>query len=243
MEHWQDQGIVLSVRTHGEGGAVASLLTENHGRHAGFVHGGHASARLRAALQPGAMARVEWQARDTGNLGQYTLEDARGLDPAWLEDSARLAALQSICAILDRAVPEREAHPALFAGTAAMLDMLGDPQDIWGAGMILWELSVLRELGHGLDLSRCAVTGTSEDLAYVSPKTGRAVSEAAAGPYRDRLLKLPVFLRGQGGELTNDEILTGLKLTGYFLEHRLFEHTTHALPEPRLRLPGYFTVA
>lgn len=240
MEHWQDNGIVLGVRAHGEGGAVVTLLTESHGRHAGYVHGGHSSARLRASLQPGSIVVADWNARTEGQLGSFTIEDTQGINTAWLDDAAALAALQSICITLERALPEREAHPALYAGTAAILGMLGAERELWGAALVFWELSLLRELGFGLDLSKCAVTDKTENLVYVSPKSGRAVSLEAAGPYKEKLLPLPAFLRGEGG-IEASEILAGLKLAGYFLEHRLYAHTTHALPEPRQRLQEFFT--
>ncbi|MBU6235877.1 MAG: DNA repair protein RecO [Alphaproteobacteria bacterium] len=239
MEQFQDNGIVLAARPHGEGAAVVTLLTEKLGRHAGYVHGGMSSTRLRAQLQPGALLTVGWNARTEGQLGSYTVEDASGPNPATLDDAAALAALQSVCTTLERALPERESHPALFAGTLALLDMLGHDREIWGAALVFWELSLLRELGFGLDLSKCAVTGTTENLVYVSPKSGRAVSLEAAGPYKEKLLPLPAFLRGEGG-VDAAEIVSGLKLSGYFLEHRLYAHTTHALPEPRQRLPEFF---
>jgi len=239
MERWNDTGIVIAVRPHGEGGAVVTLLTENHGRHAGYVHGGHSSARLRAGLQPGATVDVEWNARSHDQLGSFSIEEARGGSPAWLDDAASLAALQAVCSILDKVLPERELHPALYAGTAAFLDVLGHDRDIWGATLVLWELAVLRELGFGLDLSKCVVTGVTDDLHYVSPKSGGAVSLEAAGPYKDKLFPLPAFLRGGEGVCTAD-VLAGLKLSGRFLEHRLFAHTSHTLPEARLRLLSFF---
>ncbi len=239
MERWDDQGIMLAVRPHGEGGAVATLLTERHGRHAGYVHGGATSQRLRAGLQPGTLVQVEWQAQTVEQLGYYAVQDAQHLNTAWLDDPAALCALQSACALVERCVPEREPHPRLFAGTAAFLELLGHDRDIWGAALVFWELALLREMGFGLDLSRCVVTGATENLHYVSPKSGGAVSDAGAGEYRDRLLKLPAFLRGEGHAGAED-IAAGLKLSGYFIEHRLFAHTTHALPDARARLPDFF---
>lgn len=240
MERWNDEAIVLGARGHGEGAVVATLLTQNRGKHAGYVHGGGSSQRLRAALQPGTYAQVEWNARDTQQLGAFSIEDSQAVNTAWLDDAAALAALQSVCALIERAVPEREPHPGLFAGTKAILDLLGGERVVWGAALVLWELSLLREMGFALDLSRCVVTGENENLNYVSPKSGGAVSAAAAGPYKERLLILPPFLRGERS-FEEKDVLDGLKLTGHFIEHRLFAHTTHALPEARQRLPGYFT--
>jgi DNA repair protein RecO (recombination protein O) len=241
MERWNDQGIVLGVRGHGEGGAVATLLTERHGKYAGYVHGGHSSQRLRAQLQPGTLAQVEWSAQTIEQLGTFSIEDSQSVNPAFLDDAAALCALQSVCALTDRSVPERESHPALFAGTSAFLGVLGYGRNVWGAALVFWELALLREMGFGLDLSKCVATGETEDLHYVSPKSGGAVSEGAAGQYKDRLLPLPGFLRGEG-QASEADILAGLKLSGHFIEHRLFAQTTHILPEARQRLIEFFDI-
>lgn len=241
MERWSDQGIVIGVRGHGEGAAVVTLLTQKHGRHAGYVHGGQASARKRATLQPGAFLHVEWQAQTMDQLGSFSIEDEQAVNGAWLDDAASLCALQSACALLERSVPEREPHPSLFAGTQALLDVLGQDKLIWGAAYVFWELALLREMGFGLDLSKCVVTGEIEDLHFVSPKSGGTVSVAAAGPYKERLLTLPGFLRGEA-DLNEQAIADGLKLSAYFIEHRLFAHTSHhGLPEARQRLPEFFS--
>lgn len=240
MERWNDQGFVLSVRPHGEGGAVVSLLTQNHGRHAGYIYGGLASSRLRPSLQQGAKLYVSWQAQTEQQLGTYTLEDDTPPNPEWLADPERLKALQSICVILERALPEREAHPSLFAGTAAFLDNLSSEREIWAASLVIWELSLLRELGFGLNLSKCVVTGDTQNLTHISPKSGGAVSANAAKPYESRLLPFPLFLQG-APELSELDLYNGLKLSAYFLEHRLFSHTTHTLPDVRLRLLENFT--
>jgi DNA repair protein RecO (recombination protein O) len=239
MERWTDQGIVIGVRPHGEGGAVASVLTANHGRHAGYIYGGASSQRLRASLQPGTIIDAEWSAKSVEQLGTLSISDAQGINAAWLDDAAALCALQSVCVLIERSVPEREPHPRLYAGTQAFLDCLGLNREVWGAAIVFWELALLREMGFGLDLSKCVVTGNTEDLHYVSPKSGGAVSVSGAGAYKDRLLPLPGFLRGEGNA-TPEDIAAGLKLSGHFIEHRLFAHTTFDMPEARLRLPEFF---
>lgn len=239
MERWKDTGIVIGVRGHGEGGAVATLLTAHHGKHAGYVHGGASSQRLRASLQPGGIADVEWSAASMDQLGTFAIEDAQNMNAAYIDDPAALAALQSMCALIEKSVPEREPHPGLYEGSKVFVTLLGHDRDIWGAAYVFWELALLREMGFGLDLSKCAVTGQTDDLKYVSPKTGKAVSEAGAGTYKDRLLALPGFLSG-GDHGGDSGVLDGLKLSGYFIEHRLFAHTTHTMPEARLRLPEFF---
>ena len=239
MERWTDQGIVIGVRGHGEGGAVATLLTANHGKHAGYVHGGATSQRLRASLQPGTLVDIEWSAQSMDQLGTVAVQDSQNLNTAWLNDPAALAALQSVCVFLDRTVPEREPHAGLYEGTKVFLDLLGHDREIWGGAYVLWELSLLRGRAFGLQMHKCAVPADTENLTYVSPKTGKAVSEAGAGTYKDRLLTLPGFLGG-GDHDGNEDVLAGLKLSGYFIEHRLFAHTTHTMPEARLRLPSFF---
>jgi DNA repair protein RecO (recombination protein O) len=237
MELWEDQGIVLATRPHGENGAVVSLLTEGRGRHAGYVRGAH-SSKNRGTLEPGNLVDAHWQSRVEGNLGTLTLELQKNAASQYMTDALRLAALQSACALCDTALPEREGHPGLFHGLLALTEALDT--DLWGPAYVMWEIALLKELGFSLDLSKCAGGGDLNDLFYVSPKTGRAVSKAAGTIYKERLLKLPEFLKrtphpdplpvGEG-----EDVLTGLKLTAYFLEHWVYTHHTTGMPEARLR--------
>ena len=238
MEIWQDQAIVLAARPHGESGAVVSLLTEGRGRHAGYMRGVH-SSKNRGTLEPGNLVDANWQSRVESDLGTLTLELQRNAASRIMSDALRLSALQSACALCDAALPEREGHPGLFHGLVALMEAL--ETDLWGPAYVMWEVAFLRELGFMLDLSKCAGGGDVADLYYVSPKTGRAVSKAAGEIYKERLLVLPGFLRpslslkGEGEESEEEEILTGLKLTGYFLEQWVFAHHTHGVPEARVR--------
>lgn len=229
MESWQDQGIVLAVRRHGENGAVVSLLTEHSGRHAGYVRGAQGS-KMRGTLEPGNLVDVRWQARTLDDLGTYTLEICESTAAHIMNDPLKLAALQSACALCDQVLPEREGHPGLFHGFRAMCQAL--QTEVWGQAYIIWEIALLKELGFALDLSRCAGGGDDDDLAYVSPKTGCAVSLEAGEPYKEKLLNLPEFLKPGGGEGSED-IVTGLALTGYFLEHWVFTHHTQGVPIAR----------
>lgn len=232
MEAWTDQGIVLSVRPHGESGAVVALLTEGHGRHAGYVHGVRSVAR-RALLQPGTRISVHWQARMEDQLGTYAPEDGCGPGPLVLDDPLRLGALLSACGLCDAALPEREGHPGLYHGLAALLDALGGVH--WGPVYVMWEIALLKELGFGLDLARCACGGDASVLTHVSPKSGRAVSPEKAGPWLDKLLDLPGFLAPQGGEGDAAEVSQGLRMTGHFLAYWVFAQHTRGIPEERLR--------
>lgn len=238
MEQWRDQGFVLSVRPHGEGGAVVSVLTEQHGRHAGYLHGAQ-SAKKRAMLELGTLVSCDWTSRVEGQLGTYTLEPEGGLPHGVLDDALKLSALLSACALCDAALPEREGHPGLFHGFKTLIDMM-NATDIWAAAYIYWEIAFLKELGFGMDLTRCAGGGDSGRLAYVSPKSGRAVSYEAGQPYKEKLLELPAFLKPNGGPVDAAEIHKGLKMTGYFLEHWAFAHHTKGVPEPRLRFEARY---
>lgn len=235
---WQDDGIVLSVRHHGESARIATVLTRGHGRHAGLLRGNGAGKG--GAVQPGQLVRVDWRGRLSEHLGYFSLESVGHPASLMLDDRARLAALACVCALTDTALPEREPHPNLFEATRILLFHMPDlpePQ-AWGALYVRWETGLLAEMGYGIDLESCAATGDTIGLSHVSPRSGRAVSAAAAAPYADRLLPLPGFLvpgRGMSGDPLGD-VLAGLALTGHFLEHRLFAQLHAPMPAARFRL-------
>ena len=233
MEQWQDKAIILAVRPHGESGAIVSLLTSTNGRQAGYVRGAF-STKNRGTLEIGNIVDANWRARTSDSLGSLSLELERSTAARIMRDALKLSALQSACALCDQAVPEKEGHGNLYDGMMALLDILEG--EIWTAGYIVWEIALLRELGFSLDLSRCAGGGDDNTLAYVSPKTGRAVSYQAGEPYKDKLLPLPSFLKPNGGSTETDDIQTGLQLTQFFLEHWVFAHHSRGLPEARSRL-------
>lgn len=231
---WSDEGVILSVRPHGETGAVAEVLTRAHGRHLGLVHGGR-SRKLRPVLQTGNHVDLTWKARLADNLGHYALELLTPNAARVMDHPLALTALSAM-AELARLLPERDPHPNLYEVTQFVLGFLDEPQ-VWPALYARWELALLEELGFGLDLTTCAATGAANDLIYVSPKSGRAVSAAAGEPYKDRLLALPPFLRaGAGGAVTPADIAAGLALTGHFLEVRVMQPRDASLPEVRARL-------
>ncbi|MCK6418311.1 MAG: DNA repair protein RecO [Alphaproteobacteria bacterium] len=232
MERWEDQGIVLSVRPHGENGAVLRVLSEHHGLCAGYVRGAQ-SSKMRGTLEPGNGLALVWQSRTEGQLGSFSVELIDNPGAVLLGDALRLGALQSACALCDAALPEQEGHPGLFHGLRALLTALDGP--VWLQAYVIWEIALLKELGFALDLGRCAGGGRRDDLAYVSPKTGRAVSAEKGQAYQDRLLVLPQFLGGPASADEAADIDCGLKLSGYFLEHWAFAHHTRGLPEARLR--------
>jgi DNA repair protein RecO (recombination protein O) len=231
---WSDEGIILSVRPHGETAVVVELWTRNHGRHLGLVHGGR-SRKLRPILQTGNHVDATWKARLADQLGHLTIELRRGFAAEVMDDPPALSALSSLTS-LTRLLPERDPHPNLYEVTLFVLGFLQDAS-VWPALLVRWELALLDELGFGLDLSECAATGANDQLIYVSPKSGRAVSASAGEPYRDRMLALPRFLTKQrGGAVTTADVLAGLALTGHFLESRVLAARGERLPDARQRV-------
>lgn len=231
---WSDEGIVLSVRPHGETAAVVEILTRRHGRHLGLVHGGR-SRKLRPVLQIGNHVDATWKARLAEQLGHVTLDLRRGYAAAAMDDAFALAGLTALCA-LSRLLPERDPHPSLYEISLFVLGYLDDPQ-VWPALYVRWELALLDEMGFGLDLTSCAATGGNDALVYVSPRSGRAVSASAGEPYKDRLLRLPPFLApGRHDGVRAGDVVDGLGLTGRFLEERILRPRGDTLPEPRTRM-------
>jgi len=233
---WTDEAIVLSARPHGETSLLATVMTRGHGRHAGLVRGG-TSKRTRGIYQPGNEVVATWRARLAEHLGTFTCELASARIAVVLDDRLRLLGLGAACALVEKALPEREPNPAIYAGLRSLLDTL-TTSEAWAEAYVRWEVGLLAELGFGLDLRVCAATGRTADLVYVSPKTGRAVSALAGAPYRDRLLALPAFLLGSG-ESGSGDIVAGLRLTGHFLERAGFAGE-RGLPPARDRLCDAF---
>lgn len=234
---WTDDGIVLSVRPHGETSAILEALTRSHGRHLGLVHGGR-SRKMKPALQPGNTLRIAWRARIEEHLGSFHTEIANARAGEIMEHGSALAGLNAFVGISGIALPEREVHEPVFAVGEILLDAMKDDGFAhWGPLYVRWEAGLLEALGFGLDLSQCASTGATDDLIYVSPRSGRAVSRDAGTPYKDRLFVLPGFLLGsQNVDPAANEIAAGLKLTGHFLRERVLMPHGREMPAARLRL-------
>ena len=235
---WRDQGILLSVRRHGETSVIIDVFTIEHGRHSGIVRGG-TSRKIAPILQPGAQIDVSWRARLEDHLGSYTVEPLRSRAAAALGDRLSLAGLNAVTGLLGFALPEREANLSLYKQSEQLLDLLAQ-HEVWRLAYLRFEIALLEATGMGLDLRACAVTGTNENLCYISPRTGRAVSEQAAGPWVSKLLPLPPILKGEGYG-GDDEILQALQTTGYFLSEKLAPNLgNRALPEARARFVDLF---
>ena len=237
--NWSDEGIVLSVKAHGETASIVELFTRDHGRHLGLVHGGR-GRRMRPVLQIGNHVDTNWTGRLAEHLGHLRIEQRTGYAARAMDEPLALSALASLCA-MTRLLPERDPHPNLYEITLFVLGYLDD-QDVWPALYVRWELALLSELGFGLDLSACAATGATTDLTWVSPKSGRAVSGAAGEPYRDRLLALPKFLREtERAAVTRRDVVDGLRLTDHFLRIRILAPRDIEMPEARQQMTARLT--
>ena len=240
---WTDDAIVLGVKRHGEANGILELMTRAHGRHLGMVRGGFGS-RLKPVLQPGNSVSATWKARLDEHLGNFTVEAVHLRAGAMFGARHAVYGVTHLAALM-RLLPERDPHEGLHAALEALLERLEDP--VLAAPMVVrFELQLLAELGFGLDLAECAATGTTDNLVYVSPKSGRAVSRDAGAPYAERMLHLPAFLRAaevlpEPGDLERGFALTGFFMTRYVLEPRglkLADERAHFVTALTRALPG-----
>jgi DNA repair protein RecO (recombination protein O) len=234
---WSDDGVVISVRAHGETGAIVETLTRDHGRHLGLVRGG-ASRKVKPALQPGNRLHLHWRARLAEHLGNFSAEIAKARAGDLFDSRDALIGLNAFASVVSAAMPEREPHAPVFEAGEILLDaIVAEDFAHWSPLYIRWEAGLLDALGFGLDLSHCAATGSRDDLRFVSPRSGRAVSGAAGEAYASRLFPLPQFLLGsQNAAPSVEDVLAGLKLTGYFLNARVLMPHRREMPAGRSRL-------
>lgn len=214
---WRADGILLAARRHGETAAILEVFTEEQGRYAGVLQGG-ASRRMAPVLQPGSQLDLTWRARLSEHIGSFRVEPLKNRAADVMSDRLALAGLGSVCALLSFCLPERAPCPGFYRLSETLLDGLGTAR--WGEAYLGWEKALLAEMGFGLDLDACAVTGATEDLAFISPKTGRAVSRTGAGDWADRLLPFPPCLAGRAVG-TPEELAQALRTTGHFLSDHL----------------------
>ncbi|SOC39888.1 DNA replication and repair protein RecO [Rhizobium subbaraonis] len=218
---WNDEAIVLGVRRHGETSVIAEVMTRSHGRHLGVVRSGRSRA-MQPVLQPGNSVDVTWRARLDEHLGEFRIEPLQLRAGRLMEAAIAVYGVQAMAALL-RFLPERDPHPHLFEMLAVVLEHLHEPADA-GELVVRFELAVLEDLGYGLDLARCAATGDTVDLVFVSPKSGRAVCRSAGMPWADRMLALPGFLSEETGAAADAQALAeGFRLTAYFLNRHVCE--------------------
>ena len=233
--NFEDEAIILSVRPHAENGAIIHFLCETNGHLAAYVSGAR-SRRLRGILQVGEQVSLQYRARTYDQLGQATIEPSGpGLDI--LDSQSALLAVQSVCLITQNALPENEPALGVFHALKTFVSLL-DQQDIWPLALVRYELGLLETIGFGLSLSTCCVSGSSDDLIYVSPRSGRAVSRLSGASYADKLLRLPAFLLSSQAGYSPSDLTDGLILSGYFIEKHIYHHHNRSLPDIRQRLIG-----
>ncbi|MEM1302778.1 MAG: DNA repair protein RecO [Pseudomonadota bacterium] len=234
---WSDTGVLLTSRAHGEHAAIIDVLTPSHGRVAGVVRGGR-SRKMTPHLQPGTQLDVTWKARLEDHLGSFTVEPVRARSAVVMGDRKALAGMQAVTVLASVLLPEREAVAEVYEQTVTLLDLMA-VTDAWPLAYLRWELGLLEALGYGLDLTRCAVTGATDGLDYVSPKSGRAVSTGGAGQWAPKLLPLPPALL-PGHEGSDAEIAQAMTTTGFFLSKAAGDG--RELPEARRRLRDVLAV-
>jgi len=235
MINWEDEAIILKVTAFGENAAVVNIFTEKNGKYAGLVRGAKAQA-MRSLLQIGNKVKATWRARLSEHLGTFQLEPIKSMANNFFDDPLKLLGLTSAVAIIDQALPDREPAQEIWQGLLALLETITDYDEyIWLAAYIRWEIGFLGETGFKLGLDKCVVTGDIEDLSFVSPKSGCAVSDGAGGQYRDKLLRLPSFLTSKGFKEPK-EFSEGLQLTEYFFQRHVFGVYNKPIPSPRQRL-------
>jgi len=230
---WEAEALVLAVRPHGESSAIIDVFSRDYGRFGGLVRGGN-SRRLRPVLQPGNMVTANWRARLSEHLGTMTVDAGRAHAAEALGDAKLLAGLTALCALM-QVTPERQAYPRLYDTVQIVLSALDDDV-LWPVLLARFEMALLEEIGFGLDLSSCAATGAIEQLEYVSPRSGRAVSRDAAQPYLDKMFVLPQFLLDPAANADEPDVLQAFELTGHFLERRVYLPNGLKLPPARQRL-------
>ena len=234
MVEWRDEGILLAVSKHAENAAIVEIFTQSHGRHSGVVRGG-AGRRQASTLQVGSQVEVVWRARLEEHIGSFKVEPLRSRAAQVMGDPLTLSGLTSAIGLLSFSLPEREAHTSLYQSSVNLLDLMCTTES-WPLAYLQWELRLLEMLGFGLDLNSCAVSGATENLLYVSPKSGRAVAAQHTGRWKNQLLPLvPCMI--EDSEAGNLEIAQGLKTTGYFFEKWLAPSLgSRPLPLARQRL-------
>lgn len=227
---WRDEGLIIGLRKHGETSVILEAMTAAHGRHLGLVRGGR-SKRWQPLLQPGNSVDLVWRARLDEHLGLYAIEATKLRAASLMAGALPLHGLNHLGALL-RLLAERDPHPALYRSALDIADQLAETRTA-PAALVRFELTILAELGFGLDLTRCAASGATADLIFVSPKSGRAVSRTCGTPYQERLLPLPGFLQEQSGGAAAAQIAEGFRLTGYFLERNVFAPRGLKMPDAR----------
>ena len=245
MPEWNDIGIILSAKKYGEKGLIINILTKTHGRYVSWINN-HKTKSILSSVQPGNLVKVFWKSRIIEQMGSFKIEEISSISGKIFDEKLKLQALISLCSLLEKFLPERQNYSEVFDATKAFLNLLAINNDVdnklWIKGYVKWEIGLLSSIGFSLDLKQCAVTGQKNNLYYVSPKTGKAVSKEGAGKFAPKLLRLPMFLGGAEviRSNLNEEIIMGLNIATYFFKNKLLLSINDSkilnLPHPRDRL-------
>lgn len=237
---WESDGIVLGFNFYNEKSYILEIFSKEFGRHKGLIRGIH-SKNLRSTIEPGNEISAIWSGRLETHLGNFTIEPIKSWSSLILSHQGKLLALSSLCSLISVTMAEKQPNKSIYESSKEVIKIMTLNDKEWIKEYIIWELNLLSEIGYGLDLSKCAVTTKKNDLTYVSPVSGRAVTSEGAGLYKNKLIKLPEFLTKKNGRNNSKDILDGLKLTEYFLKKRFFEPNNLDFPQSRNRLKELFS--
>lgn len=236
---WESNGLILNFSKYNEKSYILEIFTEEHGKHKGIIRGLH-SKNKRSIIEPGNEVFVTWSGRLETHLGNYNVEPIKLWSSHILQFKDKLSAISSICSLISLTMAERQPNPIIYFSSKKLIEIVASKREDWIREYVFWEMQLLSEIGYGLDLERCAVTSKSSDLVYVSPSSGRAVTNEGAGDFRNKLLPLPKFMTDFKANYDNDDIYNALNLTEFFFKKRFFLPNNLNFPQSRNRLKELF---
>jgi DNA repair protein RecO (recombination protein O) len=236
---WESNGLILNFSKYNEKSYILEIFTEEHGKHKGIIRGLH-SKNKRSIIEPGNEVFATWSGRLETHLGNYNVEPIKLWSSHVLQFKDKLSAISSICSLISLTMAERQPNPIIYFSSKKLIEIVASKREDWIREYVFWEMQLLSEIGYGLDLERCAVTSKSSDLVYVSPSSGRAVTNEGAGDFRNKLLPLPKFMTDFKANYDNDDIYNALNLTEFFFKKRFFLPNNLNFPQSRNRLKELF---
>ncbi|MFL2899835.1 MAG: DNA repair protein RecO [Candidatus Pelagibacterales bacterium] len=236
---WESNGLILNFSKYNEKSYILEIFTEEHGKHKGIIRGLH-SKNKRSIIEPGNEVFATWSGRLETHLGNYNVEPIKLWSSHVLQFKDKLSAISSICSLISLTMAERQPNPIIYFSSKQLIEIVASKREDWIREYVFWEMQLLSEIGYGLDLERCAVTSKSSDLVYVSPSSGRAVTNEGAGDFRNKLLPLPKFMTDFKANYDNDDIYNALNLTEFFFKKRFFLPNNLNFPQSRNRLKELF---
>lgn len=236
---WESNGLILNFSKYNEKSYILEIFTEEHGKHKGIIRGLH-SKNKRSIIEPGNEVFATWSGRLETHLGNYNVEPIKLWSSHILQFKDKLSAISSICSLISLTMAERQPNPLIYFSSKKLIEIVASTRDDWIREYVSWEMQLLSEIGYGLDLERCAVTSKSSDLVYVSPSSGRAVTNEGAGDFKNKLLPLPKFMTDFKANYDNDDIYNALNLTEFFFKKRFFLPNNLNFPQSRNRLKELF---